>query len=271
MWQLPECTFRSQWVRLNQAIVNVFKRLSTTHSALTVFHCRLIAIFRYDCSFAVCLVYLRPCPEERLQSKEGRSSVSSVLGTASPEAPGTLCGTLHFEGYHLRDGGHAPPQAELENFCCQSLIESSTICVLYKKSKREPDCTHQPASNNTLKNSAIDAMKVSMLSLIAIVGLTAASPVTLDVRADRGSYTVSGLGGRKQQVLNAGGDSLDLAIAMLETDNMSTNYAYGDGKTQDAANFGIFKQNWGMLRECASRAGFKGQSQANWNNGAKLK
>ncbi|KAF3046031.1 hypothetical protein E8E12_010494 [Didymella heteroderae] len=113
-------------------------------------------------------------------------------------------------------------------------------------------------------------MKLSILSIVAVTGLTAASPVALDVRADRGSYTVSGLGSRKQQVLKAGGNSLDLAIAMLETDNMSTNYVYGDGKTQDAANFGIFKQNWGMLRACASRAGFKGQSQANWNNGAKL-
>lgn len=114
-------------------------------------------------------------------------------------------------------------------------------------------------------------MKLSILSFVAITSLTAASPVALDARADRGSYTVSGLGSRKQQVLNAGGNSLDLAIAMLETDNMNTNYVYGDGKTQDAANFGIFKQNWGMLRECASRAGFRGQSQANWNNGAKLK
>lgn len=45
----------------------------------------------------------------------------------------------------------------------------------------------------------------------------------------------------------------------------------GDNKSQDAANFGLFKQNWGMLRACASRAGFKGQSQSQWNNGAKLK
>lgn len=114
-------------------------------------------------------------------------------------------------------------------------------------------------------------MKLSFLSLVAISGLTVAFPVTLNVRADRGSYTANGLGNRKQQVLNAGGSPLDLAIAMLETDDMSTNFVYGDGKIQDAANFGIFKQNWGMLRECASRAGFKGQSQANWNQGAKLK
>jgi hypothetical protein len=45
----------------------------------------------------------------------------------------------------------------------------------------------------------------------------------------------------------------------------------GDGKTGDAANFGLFKQNWGMLRVCASRAGFAGQAASSWNNGAKVK
>lgn len=44
---------------------------------------------------------------------------------------------------------------------------------------------------------------------------------------DRGSYTVPGLGSRKQAILNAGGNSLDLAIAMLETERMSTDYTYG--------------------------------------------
>jgi hypothetical protein len=86
-------------------------------------------------------------------------------------------------------------------------------------------------------------MKFFILSFAAFTGLTIASPVALEARADRVSYTVSGLGSRKQAVLNAGGSSLDLAIAMLETDNMGTNYVYGDGKTQDAANLGIFKQS----------------------------
>ncbi|GJC89727.1 hypothetical protein ColLi_12565 [Colletotrichum liriopes] len=89
-------------------------------------------------------------------------------------------------------------------------------------------------------------------------------------RQNRGSYTVSGLGSRKSAILNAGGNTLDLAIAMLEDERMSTSYPYGDNKRDDAANFGVFKQNWGMLRVCASRAGFKGQSTSQWNNGAKL-
>lgn len=112
-------------------------------------------------------------------------------------------------------------------------------------------------------------MKLTILSLIALTGFASASPVRLDTRADGYSYTVSGLGIRKQAILNAGGTTLDLAIAMLETDHMDTNYVYGDGKTLDSGNFGVFKQNWGMLRECASV--FKGQSTADWNNGAMLK
>ncbi|KAF1359001.1 hypothetical protein EJ07DRAFT_166441 [Lizonia empirigonia] len=106
-------------------------------------------------------------------------------------------------------------------------------------------------------------MKLSILSLIALTGFASASPVTLDARADGYSYAVSGLGIRKQAILNvrpgarpgltlnAGGSTLELAIAMLETDHMDTNY-----------------QNWGMLRECASV--FKGQSTADWNNGVML-
>jgi hypothetical protein len=77
------------------------------------------------------------------------------------------------------------------------------------------------------------------------------------------------LGQRKAAVTAAGGNDLSLAVGMLETDNMQATYTYGDGKTQDAANFGIFKQNWAMLRQCCDT--FKGQQQADWNNGAKLK
>jgi hypothetical protein len=86
--------------------------------------------------------------------------------------------------------------------------------------------------------------------------------------ASCGSYTVSGLGSRKQQVRNAGGNTLDLAVAMLETETMQANYTYGDGKTSDSANFGIFKQNWLMLRSACSQ--FSGQSASQYNNGAVL-
>jgi hypothetical protein len=108
-------------------------------------------------------------------------------------------------------------------------------------------------------------------SLATSVLVLAAGIFPASAQDDRGSYTVSGLGARKQAILGAGGNTLDLAIAMLETENMQTDYAYGDNKVDDAANFGLFKQNWGMLRVCASRAGFVGQSTAEWNNGARLK
>jgi hypothetical protein len=83
-----------------------------------------------------------------------------------------------------------------------------------------------------------------------------------------GSYTISGLGTRKQQVLQAGASVLDLAVAMLETDTMQANYTYGDGKTGDSANFGIFKQNWYMLRTSCGQ--FEGQSSSQYNDGAAL-
>jgi hypothetical protein len=68
-----------------------------------------------------------------------------------------------------------------------------------------------------------------------------------------GSEEVHGLHGHKQAILEAGGNVLDLAVAMLETRRMKANYPYGDGKTGDAANFGIFKQNWLMIRSSVSQ------------------
>ncbi|PVF91535.1 hypothetical protein CPB86DRAFT_745505 [Serendipita vermifera] len=40
---------------------------------------------------------------------------------------------------------------------------------------------------------------------------------------------------------------------MLETERMTADYTYGDGKIYDYANFGVFKQSWGMLRKSVSR------------------
>ncbi|KAJ5855521.1 uncharacterized protein N7529_009465 [Penicillium soppii] len=55
---------------------------------------------------------------------------------------------------------------------------------------------------------------ILILTFLSVLGALA-NP--LDKRADRGSETVSGIGSRKQSILNAGGNTLDLAIAMLET------------------------------------------------------
>ncbi|EIE76409.1 hypothetical protein G6F46_000136 [Rhizopus delemar] len=98
------------------------------------------------------------------------------------------------------------------------------------------------------------------LSLLFAVGLATA--------ARNGSYTVSGLGKRKQEILNNGGGVWDIAIAMLETEDLTTNYPYGDNKSGDSTNFGIFKQNWFMLRHSTSQ--FNGQSASDVSNGAIL-
>ncbi|MDQ2906616.1 MAG: hypothetical protein M3Y81_24135 [Chloroflexota bacterium] len=83
-----------------------------------------------------------------------------------------------------------------------------------------------------------------------------------------GSYSIPGLGARKQQILKAGASTLDLAVAMLETNTMQATYASGDGKTTDAANFGIFKQDWYMLRSACSR--FLGLTSSQYAAGAFL-
>jgi hypothetical protein len=70
-------------------------------------------------------------------------------------------------------------------------------------------------------------LHTSLLSLLGAATVGAA-PFALQTRADdRGSYEVSGLGSRKQEILNAGGSTLDIAIAMLESDTMQADYAYG--------------------------------------------
>ncbi|KFY86580.1 hypothetical protein V498_07457 [Pseudogymnoascus sp. VKM F-4517 (FW-2822)] len=111
-------------------------------------------------------------------------------------------------------------------------------------------------------------MKLSILSTVALSTAVAGLTCPTNSGGGCGQYPVSGLGARKQQIQSAGGTAKDLAIAMMETENMGTNYVYGDNKSDDAANFGIFKQNWGMLRASCSQ--FQGQSTADYNNGAVL-
>ncbi|KAL3476537.1 hypothetical protein BJX99DRAFT_227626 [Aspergillus californicus] len=105
---------------------------------------------------------------------------------------------------------------------------------------------------------------MQLLSILSVLAL--ASTALSD--SNRGTETVDGLGARKQEVVNAGGNTRDLAIAMLETKKMATDYIYGDGKTGDGTNFGIFKQNWFILRHSASE--FLGQTVDQVDNGAIL-
>ncbi|KAJ5965387.1 hypothetical protein N7481_012101 [Penicillium waksmanii] len=113
---------------------------------------------------------------------------------------------------------------------------------------------------------------LSFFGVLALIPTVISSPVAgfkLATRGDdRGNETVSGLGVRKQEVTGAGGNTRDLAIAMLETKAMTSDYIYGDGKSGDATNFGIFKQNWYILRHSASA--FLGETADQVDDGAVL-
>ncbi|CAG8161600.1 hypothetical protein PENNAL_c0076G03581 [Penicillium nalgiovense] len=115
---------------------------------------------------------------------------------------------------------------------------------------------------------------LSLFTSLALVSAVVSSPAAdLNMNVARagdqhGNYIVPGLGARKQEILKAGGNTRDMAIAMLETDNMNTDYKYGDGKTGDGTNFGVFKQNWFILRHSA--ADFLGQTVDQVDNGVIL-
>jgi hypothetical protein len=89
-----------------------------------------------------------------------------------------------------------------------------------------------------------------------------------------GSETIPGLGLRKQDICAFGGTALDLALAMLESKSMRPTYPLGDvspngrRKTGDAANFGVFKQNWLMIR--SSWSGYASLSADGYLKGAVL-
>lgn len=57
-------------------------------------------------------------------------------------------------------------------------------------------------------------MKLSLNLLLLPMALGAAIGIRDEGR--RGSYAVQGLGERKQAIVSAGGNTMDLAIAMLE-------------------------------------------------------
>lgn len=83
-----------------------------------------------------------------------------------------------------------------------------------------------------------------------------------------GCYQVSGLGENKRAYVNAGAGRSFIASAMMETEAMTTNYTYGDGKSGDAFNAGAAKQNWGMMRQC--HADWKNLGAGDYNQGAVL-
>ncbi|MEU3862123.1 hypothetical protein AB0F03_32990 [Streptomyces sp. NPDC028722] len=68
-----------------------------------------------------------------------------------------------------------------------------------------------------------------------------------------GVQTVSMTAQRKRALIRAGATSRHIAIAMLENEKMDTSYPLYDNKSGDAANFGVFKQNWGVIRSTSPR------------------
>ena len=98
--------------------------------------------------------------------------------------------------------------------------------------------------------------------------------------AGTGPTAYPGLGARKAALAAAGGNDRDLAVAMLETERMLTDYPFGDAKTKDAANFGIFKQNWYFIRTSGAMPALPGPTlpgqgplgldEADWLRGADL-
>jgi hypothetical protein len=82
---------------------------------------------------------------------------------------------------------------------------------------------------------------------------TLTCPVVNNVTLGCGCTWVEGLAARKAVIMGtAGATQYFLASAMMETERLLADYTLGDGKTGDAFNAGLAKQNWGMTRRCHS-------------------
>jgi hypothetical protein len=98
-------------------------------------------------------------------------------------------------------------------------------------------------------------------------------------RGECGCFIIPGLGARKAEVLNAavaaGGVPLDfLASGSFESETYNTDYPLGDvfpdgrQKTGGAANFGITKMNWTMIRQC--HPAYRGLTDRDYLRGIEL-
>ena len=119
--------------------------------------------------------------------------------------------------------------------------------------------------------SIIAGLAFLMAGVFALPALAAGScPSSLSCPSGMqcGCYTVAGLGANKRAYASAGAGRSFIASAMMETEKMTTNYTYGDGKTGDAFNGGAAKQNWGMMRQC--HAAWKNLGASSYNTGAQL-
>jgi hypothetical protein len=98
-----------------------------------------------------------------------------------------------------------------------------------------------------------------------------------------GCGIIRGFADRKEAIADAGGDRRFLASAMMETATLSTDYPFGDvfpgpdnrvgtgddiPKTGGAANFGITKMNWTMMRQC--HPAYAGLNDGDFLRGAEI-
>jgi hypothetical protein len=112
------------------------------------------------------------------------------------------------------------------------------------------------------------AASVLAATALTVPAFAAACPKEGSTTLSCGSYAPGGsYSANEKSALNSGGNQTFLAVGMLETSTMDSNYTYGDGKSGDAANFGYMKDNWYSYRTWVPS--FKGQSSSQYNNGAK--
>jgi len=116
----------------------------------------------------------------------------------------------------------------------------------------------------------------------AVTGCPPADQITCPLglpRGECGCFIIPGLGNRKAEVLNAaveaGAVPLDfLASGSFESETYNTDYPLGDvfpdgrQKTGGAANFGITKMNWTMIRQC--HPAYQGLADRDYLRGVEL-
>ncbi|KAL8962111.1 MAG: hypothetical protein Q9183_005204 [Haloplaca sp. 2 TL-2023] len=100
----------------------------------------------------------------------------------------------------------------------------------------------------------LTALLVSFpLAVLSIPTSRVAEPAALLRRAAEGEPfqcdNPSAAAAGKQTLLDAGGEPIDIAIAMLENGCEFTGaYTLGNKKVGDSAELGVFRNNWHMLR-----------------------
>ena len=87
-----------------------------------------------------------------------------------------------------------------------------------------PTTFYSSILSKTIRTRNLSNMKVTIISTLALSTAVAGLTCPTNSGGGCGQYTVSGLGARKQQIQSAGGTTKDLAIAMMETENMGTDY-----------------------------------------------